>query len=97
MRKVRGVRARSARTIVSLSHIITRMLDLYYKKITRTPTLECTLEYYEKTDRIEGRKDGVGVAELARDRFGISIVSLSHIITRMSLICLQENHSNTNA
>ena len=23
-------------------------LIMYYKKITRTPTLECTLEYYEK-------------------------------------------------
>ena len=38
---------------VYISHYhenITLVINLYYKEITRTPTLECTLEYYENSD-----------------------------------------------
>ena len=42
---------RGVRTCLYISHDhenITAIINLYYKEITRTSTLECTLECYEK-------------------------------------------------
>ena len=43
--------AREFQLCLYISHYhenITAIIHLYYKEITRTPTLECTLECYEK-------------------------------------------------